>query len=133
VIAPARNHRDGQEPRLPRTPEATRKARRRRERKVGDLFEHRLRFAKRQLTPAERRTLQRISRGVPQLRALRKLVEEIDRLFDRRCPTETTLTKRARPAGSRPPLQGTLRNFFACQIFGGLSFSWLMPSLTSRP
>ena len=51
---------------------------------------------KRQLTPGERRTLQRISRGLPQLRALRAVVEEIYRLFDRRCRTETALAKLAR-------------------------------------
>ncbi len=91
-----------QKPKLPRgrpgTPEAKRKARRRQrlERKRGSLFEHRHLFVKRQLTPAERRTLQRISRGLPQFRALRKVVEEIYRLFDRRCRTATALRKLAR-------------------------------------
>jgi hypothetical protein len=51
---------------------------------------------RRQLTPGEQRTLQRISRGLPQLRALRAVVEEIHRLFDRRCRTATALTKLAR-------------------------------------
>ena len=51
---------------------------------------------RRQLTPGERRILQRISRGLPQLRDLRDVVEEIYRLFDRRCRTETALTKLAR-------------------------------------
>jgi hypothetical protein len=46
--------------------------------------------------PGERRMLQRISRGLPQLRALRQVVEEIYRLFDRRCRTETALSKLAR-------------------------------------
>ena len=63
---------------------------------MGDLFEHRHRFGKRHLTPAERRTLRPITRGLPQSRALRQVVEEIDRLFDRRCRTETALTKLAR-------------------------------------
>src|SRR3984893_18443853 len=39
--------------------------------------------------------LQRISRGLPHLRALREVVEEIYRLFDRRCRTETAPTKLA--------------------------------------
>jgi len=93
----------------PSTPEAKRKARQRQrlQRKVGDLFEHRHLFVKRQLTPGERRTLRRISRGLPHLRALREVVEEVHRLFDRRCRTETALTEEAgRAAGSRPPLQG---------------------------
>jgi hypothetical protein len=48
---------------------------------------------RRQLTPGERRILRRISRGSPQLRALREVVEEIYRLFDRRCRTATALAK----------------------------------------
>ena len=102
AVAQVRKHLAAQKPKLPRgrpgTPEAKRKARRRRhlERKIGDQFEHRQLFVKRQLTPSERRILQRISRGLPQLRALRQVVEEIYRLFDRRCRTETALTKLAR-------------------------------------
>jgi Transposase len=99
AIARVRKHLAAQELKLPRgrpgTPEAKRKARRRRhlKRKVGDLFEHRHLFVRRQLTPGERQTLRRISRGLPQLRALRAVVEEIHRLFDRRCRTKTALTK----------------------------------------
>ena len=112
AVAQVRKHLAAQKPTLPRgrpgTPEAKRKARRRRhlERKIGDLFEHRHLFVRRHLTPGERRTLQRISRGLPQLRALRGVVEEIHRLFDRRCRTETALTKLARLRAQRPPLQG---------------------------
>ena len=102
AVAQVRKHLAAQKPKLPRgrpgTPEAKRKARRCRylERKIGDLFEHRHLFVRRQLTPAEHRILQRISRGLPQLRALREVVEEIYRLFDRRCRTETALAKLAR-------------------------------------
>jgi hypothetical protein len=102
AVAQVRKHLAAQKPRLPRgrpaTPEAKRKARRRRhlERKVGDLFEQRHLFVRRQLTPGEQGTLQRISRGLPQLRALRQVVEKIYGLFDRRCRTETALTKLAR-------------------------------------
>jgi hypothetical protein len=102
AVASVRKHLAAEKPKLPRgrpgTPEAKRKARRRRhlERKIGDLFEHRHLFVQRQLTPSERRTLQRISRGLPQLWALRQVVEEVYRLFDRRCRTETALTKLAR-------------------------------------
>ena len=112
AVAQVRKHLAAQKPKLPRgrpgTPEAKRKARRRRhlERKIGDLFEHRHLFVKRHLTPGERRTLRRISRGLPQLRALRRVVEEIYRLFDRRCRTETALSEAGPAAGSRPPLQG---------------------------
>ncbi|MGP0067717.1 MAG: hypothetical protein ACLQGP_29495 [Isosphaeraceae bacterium] len=40
--------------------------------------------------------MRRISRGLPQLRALWAVVEEIYRLFDRRCRTATARTKLAR-------------------------------------
>jgi hypothetical protein len=45
------------------------------ERKAGELFEHRSLFVRRRLSPSERATLERISRGHPQLRALRGLME----------------------------------------------------------
>jgi hypothetical protein len=102
AVASVRKHLAAQQPKLPRgrpgTPEAKRKARRRRhlQRKIGDLFEHRHLFVRRQLTPGEQQTLRRIGRGLPQLWALRQMVEEIYRLFDRRCRTETALTKLAR-------------------------------------
>jgi len=102
AVAQVRKRLTAQKPKLPRgrpgTPEAKRKARQRQrlQRKVGDLFEHRRLFVKRQLTPGERRTLRRISRGLPQLRALREMVEEIHRLFDRRCRTATALKKLGR-------------------------------------
>jgi Transposase len=66
------------------------------ERKVGDLFEHRYLFVRHHLTATERVTLMRITRGQPQLRTLRGLMEEVYRLFDRRCRTTTALAKLAR-------------------------------------
>src|SRR5712691_4676717 len=42
--------------------------------KVADLFEHRYLFVQHDLTPAQRRTLQRITRGLPQLRTLRAIM-----------------------------------------------------------
>ena len=102
AVAQVRKQLAVQKPPLPRgrpgTPEAKRTARRRRhlERKIAELFEHRHLFVRRQLTPGEYRTLRRISRGLPQLRALRAVVDEIYRLFDRRCRTATALTKLAR-------------------------------------
>ena len=65
------------------------------ERKVGDLFEHRWLFVRHDLTPAQRRTLLWISRGRPELRILRNIMDEVYRLFDRRCRTETALAKLA--------------------------------------
>ena len=81
----------------PTTKAARRAARQKKrlEQKIGDLFEHRYLFVRRQLSPAQRRTLLRISRGLPQLRTLRALMEEVYRLFDRRCRTDTALAKLA--------------------------------------
>jgi Transposase len=81
----------------PSTQAAKRAARRKKriERKVGELFKHRHLFVRRRLTPAQRATLGRITRGLPQLRSLRGLMEEVYRLFDRRCRTATALAKLA--------------------------------------
>jgi hypothetical protein len=81
----------------PSTKAAKQAARRKKriERKVGDLYEHRHLFVRRHLTPAQRATLGRITRGLPQLRTLRGLMEEVYRLFDRRCRTATALAKLA--------------------------------------
>ena len=88
-------------PKLPRGrpgSKAARRAARRKKRiegKVGDLFEHRYLFVRRQLTASERATLRRVTRGLPQLRTLRGLMEDVYRLFDRRCRTATALAKLA--------------------------------------
>ena len=70
--------------------------RKRIEKKVGDLFQHRYLFVQHVLTPAERRTLVRITRGQAELRTLRGVMDEVYRLFDRRCRSETALEKLAR-------------------------------------
>lgn len=82
----------------PATPEAKRAARKRErlQKRIADLFEHRHLFVQHDLTLAERRVLQQISRGLPQLRTLRDLMEEVYRLFDRRCRTDTALAKLAK-------------------------------------
>jgi len=82
----------------PSTPTARKAARRRKqiEEKVGNLFQHRYLFVEHGLTPAERRTLVRITRGRPELRTLREIMDEVYRLFDRRCRTDTALEKLAR-------------------------------------
>jgi hypothetical protein len=69
--------------------------RQRLQQKIADLFEHRYLFVQHHLTEGERATLQRITRGLPHLRALRDITDEIYRLFDRRCRTDTALSKLA--------------------------------------
>ena len=82
----------------PASKAARRAARRKKriEQKVGDLFEHRYLFVRRHLTACERRALTRITRGQPRLRSSRGLMEEVYRLFDRRCRTATALARLAR-------------------------------------
>ena len=48
------------------------------EAKIADLFEHRHLFVQRHLSPAERQTLQRITRGLPALRTLRQIMDETE-------------------------------------------------------
>src|SRR3954470_8231824 len=88
-------------PKLPRgrpSTKAAKQAARRKKRievKVGELFEHRYLFVQKRLSPTELATFRRITRGRPQLRTPRGLMEEVYRLFDRRCRTATALAKLA--------------------------------------
>ena len=50
-------------------------------------------FVKRRLKPSERKRLLSITRGVPQLRQLREIMDPIDALFDRRGRTQTALDR----------------------------------------
>jgi len=72
-----------------------RKAKRIQER-IADLHHHRGLFVKHTLTPAQKKQLQRITRGLPHLRTLRQIMDEVYRLFDRRCRSETALTRLAK-------------------------------------
>jgi hypothetical protein len=79
------------------------KARRRRvqrilreQRRINELFENRYLFVTHHLSASDRRTLQRITRGLPQLRVLREIMDQVYGLFDRRCRTDTALEKLAR-------------------------------------
>lgn len=65
----------------------------RQKQRVADLFEHRHLFVRHYLTPAQQKRLRKLTRGLPQLRTLRQIMEAVYRLFDRRCRTETALGK----------------------------------------
>jgi hypothetical protein len=101
AVAKVRKELAAKQPPLPRgrpskaNRAAARKAKKIQQR-IADLFDHRHLFVKHHLTPAERKTLQRILRGLPRLRTLRQIMDEVYRLFDRRCRTETALEKLAR-------------------------------------
>ena len=82
----------------PTTVEGKRAARQRRrlQQKIADLFEHRYLFVQHDWTIADRGTLRQITRGLPQLRTMRDIMEQVYRLFDRRRRTDTALAKLAK-------------------------------------
>ncbi len=95
------------------------------EQKITDLFDNRHLFVQHHLTPTERSTLQRITRGRTELRILRQIVDEIYRLFDRRCRTDTALAKLAtlRRRVRRCKVVGqTLKKLFAPTLEKALIF-----------
>jgi hypothetical protein len=102
AVAQVRKRLAAQQPSLPRGRPSTRTAKRaarkrqRVQQKVHALFDHRYLFVQHHLTAAERKTLQRITQGLPPLRSLRAIMDEVYRLFDRRCRTDTALAKLAR-------------------------------------
>jgi len=109
AVAKVRKELKAQQPALPRgRPSKARQAQTRKAKRIqqrmGDLFDPRHLFVQHHLTPAEKKTFQRITRGLPHLRTLRQIMDEVYRLFDRRCRTETALAKLAR-------LRGRVRRF----------------------
>src|SRR5437764_6314923 len=60
---------------------------------VSELFQHRHLFVRHHLSAAQYKQLRKLTHGRPQLRALRKILDEVYRLFDRRCKTQTALKK----------------------------------------
>jgi hypothetical protein len=82
----------------PSTPAAQRavRHRERRQQKSGELFAQRSRFVQPDLTPADRQGVPRITRGLPQVRTLRALREEVSRFCDRRCRPDTALAQLAK-------------------------------------
>ena len=66
------------------------------QKRIAELFEYRHLFVKHTLTHKEKEILRRITRGLDHLRILRELMDEVYRLFDRRCRMDTALEKLAR-------------------------------------
>ena len=122
----------------PSTP-AARKASQRRKRidqKVGDLFEHRYLFVRHDLSRTQRKTIQRITRGRPELRTLRDIMDEVYRLFDRRCRTDTALEKLAklrRRVRRFKKVGKTLQKLFSPNLEKSLTFldDKLLPSTSN--
>ena len=93
--------------------------------KIANLFEHRCLFVKHTLTPKEKSILQRITRGLPHLRTLREIVDEVYRLFDRRCRMDTALEKLAklrRRVRRFRTLAQTLKKLFSANLEKALTF-----------
>ncbi len=67
----------------------------REQQRINELFDNRYLFVTHHLSQNDRRTLQRITRGLPQLRVLREIMDEVYGLFDRRCRSDTALSKLA--------------------------------------
>ena len=89
------------------------------------LFTHRYLFVQRHLNTTERKTLWRVSRGLPQLHALRAVMEQVYALFDRRCRAQTALDKLAtlrRRLLRFPQVGATLKKLFAPTLEKALTF-----------
>src|SRR5439155_4487725 len=101
AVASARKGLAAQRPTLrrgrPSTPAAMQAARtkKRLETQRAALFTHRYLIVQRHLSKTERKTLWRITRGLPQVCVLRALMDQVYALFDRRCRTQTALDKLA--------------------------------------
>ena len=95
------------------------------ERKIADLFDHRHVFVQRHLTASDQKSLWRITRGLPALRILRQIMDQVYRLFDRRCRTETALAKLAslrRRVARCKRLRQTLTKLFSPNLEKALTF-----------
>jgi hypothetical protein len=103
VVARIRKRLSAEVPKLPRgrprkDQGAQRQARRakRIEQRVSEWYEPRHLFVRHHLDVERRTRLRQVCRGQPQLRAVRGIRDEVYRLFDRRCRTDTALAKLAR-------------------------------------
>ncbi len=122
----------------PRAGADTKRARRKKrlERKIAELFEHRQLFVQHHSTPAERRMFLRITRGERGLRTLREIMNEVYRLFDRRCRTDTALeklTKLRRRVRRFKAVGKTLQKLFSPSLDKALTFldDKLLPSTSN--
>src|SRR5438309_9680722 len=142
AVASARKGLAATQPKLPKgrpsTPAA--KAAARTKKRLAEqgaaLFASRYLFVQRHLNKTERKTLWRVSRGLPQLQALRAIMEQVYALFDRRCRTQTALAKLAqlrRRLWRFPQLGDTLKKLFSPTLEKALTFldDKLLPSTSN--
>jgi hypothetical protein len=103
----------------------TARRKKKREDKIADLFEHRYLFVQHSLRGRDRKVFSRITRGFPNLRQVRLIMDQVYRLFDRRCRTETALEKLAvlrRRVRRFHTLGQTLKKLFTPNIEKALTF-----------
>jgi Transposase len=142
AVASARKGLAAQQPKLrrgrPSTPAAKQAARtkKRLAAQGAALFAARHLFVQRRLNKTERKTLWRVSRGFPQLQALRAIMEQVYAVFDRRCRTQTALAKLAklrRRVQRFTSLSDALKKLFAPTLDKALTFldDTLLPSTSN--
>jgi hypothetical protein len=131
AVASARKALAAQQPKLPKgrpsTPAAKAAARtkKRLAAQGAALFTQRYLCVQRHLNKTERKTLWRVSRGLPQLHALRAVMDQVYALFDRRCRTQTALAKLAtlrRRLQRFPQLGEILKKLFSPTLDKALTF-----------
>lgn len=111
----------------PSSAKARQAARRKKKREdtIADLFEHRYLFVQHSLRGRDQKVFLRITRGFPNLRHVRLIMDQVYRLFDRRCRTETALEKLAvlrRYVRRFKTLGQTLKKLFTPNIEKALTF-----------
>src|SRR5215468_2682584 len=142
AVASARKGLAAQQPTLrrgrPSTPAAKQAARtkKRLAAQRAALFASRYLFVQRHLNKTERKTLWRVSRGLPQLQALRAIMEQVYAICDRRCRTQTALdnlAKLRRRVQRFTALGDTLKKLFAPTLDKALTFldDKLLPSTSN--
>jgi len=142
AVASARKSLAAKQPKLPKgrpsTPAAKQAARTKKRLDVqrAALFTHRYLFVQRHLSKTERKTLWRLTRGLPQLQKLRAIMEQVYALFDRRCRTQTALDKLAtlrRRVQRFKALGDTLKKLFSPTLEKALTFldDKLLPSTSN--
>ncbi len=142
AVASARKGLAAMQPKLPKgrprtqAAKATARTKKRLAEQGAALFTHRYLFVQHHLNKTARKTLWRISRGLPQLRALRAIMEQVYALFDRRCRTQTALDKLAKlqhRVQRFPALGDTLKKLFAPTLEKALTFldDTLLPSTSN--
>jgi hypothetical protein len=142
AVASARKRLAAKQPKWPKGRPSTQaaKAVARRKKRLDEqraaLFTHRYLFVQQHLSKRERKTLWRITRGLPQLCTLRALLEQVYTLCDRRCRTQTalaTLAKLRRRLQRFPQVGETLKKLFSPTLDKALTFldDTLLPSTSN--